>query len=202
MAAVPSEDPEGSGGDSARLVERIRSGDPNADRELVERFGRGLMILLRRSSRNRGDADDLYQETFRVALEKIRRGGLREPEKLAGFLAGIARNLVIEHYRRSSARPVESDDRAARDLADTATGPLEKLLRLERVEIVRRVLSELDSERDRQILFRFYLAEEDKRLICADLGLSSLHFNRVLFRARQRFRELFTELAGKDNGAG
>jgi hypothetical protein len=37
----------------------------------------------------------LYQETFRIALEKIRRGDVREPEKLSGFMGGIARNLVI-----------------------------------------------------------------------------------------------------------
>ena len=31
--------------------------------------------------------------------------------------------------------------------------------------------------------------------ICRDLGLTSLHFNRVLFRARERYRELFDERA-------
>jgi RNA polymerase sigma-70 factor (ECF subfamily) len=55
---------------------------------------------------------------------------------------------------------------------------------------VRRLIGELDTDRDRQILYRFYIAEEDKERICADLELSSLHFNRVLFRARQRFKEL------------
>ncbi len=47
-----------------------------------------------------------------------------------------------------------------------------------------------ETDRDRQILYRFYIAEEDKERICADLDLSSLHFNRVLFRARQRFKDL------------
>jgi hypothetical protein len=28
-------------------------------------------------------------------------------------------------------------------------------------------------------------------VICRDLQLSDLHFNRVLFRARQRYKELF-----------
>ena len=30
-------------------------------------------------------------------------------------------------------------------------------------------------------------------MICRDLNLSDLHFNRVLFRARQRYRELFVQ---------
>jgi RNA polymerase sigma-70 factor (ECF subfamily) len=41
------------------------------------------------------------------------------------------------------------------------------------------------------------VAEEDKARICADLGLSSLHFNRVLNRARDRYRELYLEAVRK-----
>ena len=52
---------------------------------------------------------------------------------------------------------------------------------------------ELASERDRQILFRFYIAEDEKEAICRDLRSASLHFNRVLFRARERYRELYLE---------
>jgi RNA polymerase sigma-70 factor (ECF subfamily) len=52
-------------------------------------------------------------------------------------------------------------------------------------------MAELGSDRDRQLLFRFYVGEEDKDRLCRDLDLSSLHFNRVLFRARQRYKELY-----------
>jgi len=44
--------------------------------------------------------------------------------------------------------------------------------------------------RDRDLLMRFYLHDEDKALICRELNLSEEHFNRVIFRARNRFREL------------
>jgi RNA polymerase sigma-70 factor, ECF subfamily len=57
------------------------------------------------------------------------------------------------------------------------------------------VINELPSDRDRQILFRFYIAEEEKERICADLCLTGLHFNRVLFRARARYRELYEKTA-------
>jgi RNA polymerase sigma-70 factor (ECF subfamily) len=58
------------------------------------------------------------------------------------------------------------------------------------------VIDELPTDRDRQLLFRFYIAEDDKERICADLGLTSLHFNRVLHRARERYKELY-ESRGK-----
>ena len=75
---------------------------------------------------------------------------------------------------------------------------MERLLADERANVARKVLAELDSERDRQILFRFYVADETKARICADLGLSSLHFNRVLFRARGRYRALYQAMFPKD----
>jgi RNA polymerase sigma-70 factor (ECF subfamily) len=49
----------------------------------------------------------------------------------------------------------------------------------------------MPNERDIQVLYRFYIADDEKEQICADLGLTSLHLNRVLHRARERFRELY-----------
>ena len=110
-------------------------------------------------------------------------------------MCGLARNLTIDHIRRS--RPVDSIDTT--DPSDPTPGQLERLLADERAMIARKVLEELDSDRDRQILFRFYVADDSKAQICADLGLSSLHFNRVLFRARERYRALYQTIASKDS---
>jgi hypothetical protein len=40
------------------------------------------------------------------------------------------------------------------------------------------------------LLKRFYLNDQAKEHICQELRLSEEHFNRVIFRARNRFREL------------
>lgn len=71
------------------------------------------------------------------------------------------------------------------------------LLRKEKARAIRQVLRQLNSERDREVLYRFYIAEEHKEQICADLGLTNLHFNRVLYRARERFRELCERITKK-----
>ncbi|HEY7213019.1 MAG TPA: sigma-70 family RNA polymerase sigma factor, partial [Thermoanaerobaculia bacterium] len=150
-----------------------------------------------RHTNGRPEAEDLYQETFRLALEKLRRGELREPAKLPGFLAQIARNLAIEHYRKIGRRKTESDSEALLGFAAPGTGPLAELLTRDNAALVRRVLRDLANERDRQILLRFYIAEEDKDRICADYGLTNLQFNRVLHRARQRYRELYLTRRGE-----
>src|SRR5262249_27402759 len=77
------------------LVSRIRAGSRQAEAELVERYNHGVMIIIRREVRDTAVADDIYQEAFRIILEKIREGDIREPERLSGFVCGVARNLVI-----------------------------------------------------------------------------------------------------------
>jgi len=184
---------------AAELVRRIRDGDATAEAEIVSRYRRGVALLIRRASVDTSAADDVHQQTFIIALEKIRHGDVREPEKLSGFIASVARNLMIGHFRKAAADRMpasEQEDRAA----DPAPGPLDNLLKIEKAAIVRRVLSELPSERDREILFRFYIAEDDKDAISRDLGLTSLHFNRVLFRARERYRELYAEITSGSLG--
>lgn len=175
----------------ADLVGRIRAGDPQAEAELVERYSRGVALFIRRETGGASAADDLFQETFRIALEKIRRGDLREPEKLSGFVCGIARNLVIDYFRRAARQDGLIEIEEAAHLPLPAPSQLEELLLKEKAALVRRVINELPSDRDRQALFRFYIAEEEKESICADLGLTGIHFNRVLHRARERYRELY-----------
>jgi RNA polymerase sigma-70 factor, ECF subfamily len=182
---------------AAEIVRRIQSSDPGAEEELVARFSRGLLFHLRRLTGDPALAEDLHQETFRIALPKLRREGLAEPERLGGYLLRIGRNLFLGGYRRRTRRgeDVALDPEEILDLPDVDTGQLSRLLKDEELREVRRLIAELGNDRDRQILFRFYVAEEDKQRICADLGLTSLNFNSVLFRARQRLKELL-ERAG------
>ena len=88
-------------------------------------------------------------------------------------------------------RGVSLEDAETSTISDSSPDQLSQVLRKERANAIHQVLKELNSERDREVLYRFYLAEEDKDEICADLALSALHFNRVLHRARERFRKLY-----------
>jgi RNA polymerase sigma-70 factor (ECF subfamily) len=173
------------------LVSRIREGDRQAEAELVERYSLGVMIIIRRVVRDTMAAEDIHQEGFRIVLEKIRRGDVREPEKLSGFVCGVARNLVIDHFRRAARQENKAEIEEAVSIPHPAPDQLQELLRKEKADLVRQVLKEMSNERDIQALYRFYIADDDKEQICADLGLTSLHFNRVLHRARERFRELY-----------
>lgn len=174
--------------DAEDLVRRIEGGDRGAESELAQRYSRGVRIIIERNLSDSAAVDDLCQETLLLAIRKVRNGDLRESSRLAGFIASVARNLVIEHGRRRRTEPMGKTEPAA------APTQLEGLLRNERSRRVHEVLEALPSQRDREVLFRFYLTGEEKDSICERFGLSSLHFNRVLCRARDRYRELYREL--------
>jgi RNA polymerase sigma-70 factor (ECF subfamily) len=175
---------------AADLVRRIAAGDASAEEALVERYRRGLLYLLRRLGALPDLGDDLQQETFRIVIERLRREGLADPAALASFLRATARNLLIAERRKTARRRTWGDTGELAEAVAPAPSQLQSVLLDEEAEIVRKLIGELPTDRDRQLLLRFYVGEEDKDTICTDLGLDHLHFNRVLFRARQRFKEL------------
>ena len=180
----------------AELVSRIRAGEPSADDELVRRYSRGVFFVINQLMPDRSQAEDVYQDSFRLALEKVRAGELREPERLSGFVCGLARNLVLEQFRKTRRRQELQEPEAGEDrpLPSLEPSQLDRLLRREQGELARQVLDALPSDRDRKVLYRFYIADDDKEEICADLGITSLHFNQVLCRARERYRQLFERM--------
>lgn len=212
-----------TGPNLCQLAERIRKGERAAEEEFVERFQRGLSLALRRRSQDPTLAEDLTQDTLLLVLEKIRRNEVRDPERLAGFIHGTARHLLQAH-RRKNARFVALEStsgetswadspgaggpwREPRRSNDSPTDPgepwaLSHLLREEEARLVRQLLDELTIERDRQLLVRFYLSHQAKSSICADLAIDEEHFRRVLFRARERLKELWQRFQKREQLLG
>ena len=180
---------EPSTSDTRRMVERIQNGDETAEEELVERFSDGLLLMLRRLTGNPTLADDLRQETLALVLTKTRNGEVRNPDALAAFIRSTARNLFIAD-RRKEKRYGELDLVAEKKAAQPE-GQLSQLIREQEAATVRRLLGELRLDRDRELLIRYYLGDDSPRDICHDLGVDPGRFNRVLFRARKRLRELW-----------
>lgn len=199
--AKSTADPHAAGRNEERareLADRIAAGDRGAEAELVATFSRGLLFFLKRESRSREQADDLHQETFRIALERLRGRGIDHPEALGAFLRGVASQLMRGEWRKEARRKTEPDEEAVAVAVDPRGGALPDLLERERAALVRRTIGELPIARDRQLLYRFYVAGETREAICRDLDLDAAHFHRVLFRARLRFKELFEELVDND----
>jgi len=111
MSAGHSDDPASttqlSEIDNERLVRAIIDGDRDAERAFAVRCLRPVRAMLLARSRNADVAADLVQDTMIEALCALRRGQLREPSKLSGFVLSVARN-VLNNYFRSGIRQPES----------------------------------------------------------------------------------------------
>lgn len=186
---------------ATELVQRIAAGDTEAENQLVERYSRGLLLMLTARTHDAVLAADLRQDTLIVAIEKLRNDGLGEPHKLAGYLSGIARNLVIAHRRKQARQKTSSDTDLIDRCADQRQGHYEHIEAEENAALVHRLLAELRVDRDREILTRVYVYDQDKDSICSELSLDSLHYNRVLYRARQRLRELLEAHVATEAGS-
>ncbi|HEX5736210.1 MAG TPA: sigma-70 family RNA polymerase sigma factor [Blastocatellia bacterium] len=179
------------------LVRRIIARDPRAEEELVLRYKDGVYQIIYQVTRNQPVTEDLCQETLMKALEKVRHGDVREPERLSGFICQMAKFIAIDYVRKMRAAMRIEEIGAAEQVPDPSPDPSKQVLDKENAEAVRKVLSEMKVQRDKDILFRYYILEEEKDKICADLKLSRDQFSRVIFRALQRYKELHLKLEGK-----
>jgi RNA polymerase sigma-70 factor (ECF subfamily) len=182
--------------EATRIVRGIRDGEDTAESELVERYSRGLRYLLLRRIGDDERARDLLQETLCIAIEKLRSTDLDNPERLAGYLRGIAVRVAFNAGRRRQREPVPVDIDAVAALEDAEPRQFENISREENDRAVRRLLESIPVARDRELLIRFYIYDQDKEEICRALNLNSLHFNRVLFRAKGRFRKIVEDDIG------
>lgn len=172
------------------LVARIAGGDRSAETELVQRFERGVRALIRRHCRS-GDpvVDDLVQDVLTDVIEQLRAGGIRDGAALPAYIRSTAVYATTAEYRRR--RPMQSVD-ALENLAG-GENPHTHVDVAQRAALLRRLLEEMPIARDREILSRFYLVEQDKDAVCRDLDIDPSHFHRVVFRARERFRALIEQ---------
>ncbi|MEM8981440.1 MAG: sigma-70 family RNA polymerase sigma factor [Pseudomonadota bacterium] len=179
----------------AELVARIQSGDSASEAALIRRYSRSLMTMLKQRTGDIQRAEDVHQDTFYIVLERLRspERSLEDPSKVAAFIHRTAEYVLIGEYRKESRRQTYADSEVIEQSRDPRSGQLERLIDSESQRAVRELVLTLNNERDRELLYRFYILQQEKPLICEVLSLTSVHFDRVISRARKRFRSLVEE---------
>jgi RNA polymerase sigma-70 factor, ECF subfamily len=165
---------------------------PRVNRESVERLlvteYPGLLVVLRRKARDPHLAADLLNDALVVALNNFDSGRIADPSHIGGYVFQVAMNLLRNH-RRSFAENVGK--RAEINDETLARVAVPDAVESDWSQRVRKLLEELPSPRDRSLLKRFYLDEEDKGSICSQLQISPLQFDKIIFRAKKRLLDAF-----------
>jgi RNA polymerase sigma-70 factor (ECF subfamily) len=176
----------------SRLVARARAGDARAFEELVRRHLRSAHAVALGVLGNPADAEDVCQDAFLAALEKLDE--CRDPERFAAWLTRIVRNQALNFRERRSLRqgePLEAaaPAAAAADTSDPA----------ERSELRGRLLAALESlpPSQREVVLLHDLEGWRHREIAALLGTSEGAVRVRLHEARRRLRAV---LEGETEG--
>ncbi len=174
----------------AKLVSRIRNGEEDAMAELYQVFAHGIRFYLCRQLGPQ-ELDDKVHDTFLIVVQAIRRGDLREPERLMGFVRTIVRRQVAAYIEQAVHRRREQADMDTPGmlLVDHHSTPEQNAIERQRRELIWSVLCRM-SNRDREILTRFYLYEETQKQICDEMSLTETQFRLLKSRAKARFGEL------------
>ena len=138
----------------AQLVTAAQLGDQEAQCALYERYRGSALALAYRKLGNWDEAEELVQDVFIHALDRI--GQLRVPEAFGGWLRQIVRRTAINQLTRR--RVTLTMDSAALDAASQHRDtPLTVALDSECREQVRNGLDRLGAI-DRQTLEAFYIS--------------------------------------------
>lgn len=166
------------------LACRARSGDEACYAELVRRYEQRLFNFLLRRTRHRVDAEDLTQETFLRAWQRLDR--YDEQWRFSTWLFTIGARLAVNHHRAQ--RPVVTSDALAfrpGEYLDPAASASFRELTGTLWELATRILSQ-----DQQTALWLRYAESlSIREIAQVLGKSEVATRVMLFRARDAMAE-------------
>lgn len=173
--------------EDAALVRLIAGAAPGvaqeAEAELCRRLSPRVRLYGLRHLRSEAAAADLAQQVLLLTLESLRAGRLREPERLASFVLGTCR-LVVLDLRRGAERRQRLLEQFGGDLSGAGT-PRAPELETERLaDCLRRL-----SERDRSVLVMAFYAERQTVEVAAELGLSPGNVRVIRHRALKQLRE-------------
>jgi RNA polymerase sigma-70 factor (ECF subfamily) len=195
----PESIPPQAQSDWARLVQKIQRGDSDALTELYHVFARGVKFYMYRQLGPQ-DLDDRLHDAFLVVVQAIQRGDLRDPDRLMGFVRTIVRRQVatrIDEIVQTRKEQVAIDHGPV--LADHTHTPEQQAMSQQQVQLMAKILRGM-SERDREILTRFYIREQSQEQICDEMNLTETQYRLLKSRAKARFGEMGRRILARDRG--
>ena len=172
--------------EDAALARAVAGGRPEerraAEAELYRRFAPRVRLYGLRHLRDRHAAADLAQQVLVMTLERLREGRLREPEKLASFVLGTARMVVMDQRRGAARREALLERFGDRDEAAGAAEP--RVLEEARLADC---LARL-AERERSVLVLSFYADKPADEAGRELGIAAGNVRVIRHRALDKLR--------------
>lgn len=169
------------------LVQAVLRKDRKATAELVRVYSDPVYRYVRFRLHPRVEAvEDLVQEVFLTAWKSLERYGGEAP--LRAWLLGIARHKVQDHYRQMLRQASLPED--VEEWEETGE-TMEALVMGQQAQgRVMEVLAELPEDYRLVLLWRYW-EQQSAEVMAAETGRSSKAVERLLARARGKFKEIW-----------
>jgi RNA polymerase sigma-70 factor, ECF subfamily len=168
--------------DDGALARRIMAEpDSAAESELCRRFAPRIRLYGLRHLRSEAAAADLMQEVLLMTLQKLRAGAIREPDRLASFVLGTCRQVVVDG-RRSGTRRERILDAYSADFESLTDD--EPMLDADRLQ---QCLERLP-ERERTVLIMTFYDDRPAGAVGEELRLSAGNVRVIRHRGIERLK--------------
>jgi RNA polymerase sigma factor (sigma-70 family) len=185
--------PTGTFADEAQLIAAILRKDRKAAADFVAAHADAIYAYVRHRLAPRLErVEDLVHDVFLAALMNL--AGFRGTSSLRSWLLGIARHKVEDYYRQRLHEPDAIADGAEHDEPADADPPIEE--RIDRARAAARIhdiMQRLPESYSIVLLWRYW-ENRSVREIANATGKTEKSIERLLARARSRFRELWNEV--------
>lgn len=174
------------------IIQRISQGDVEAFREIIQRYQRMIFVFIYKMVNNTQDAEDLTQEVFVKAYEKL--SSYRGESQFSTWLHTLARNRTIDFLRR---RKIHDSDEQLAYIPSQARdeSPQDSLLNKEKRKEIERAFSML-SDSYREVIVLRCTHEYPFEKIASLLGIAESTARVRYLRARQEFAKLLSRMEG------
>jgi len=189
-------------GTSKTLLQRLRANDSEAWRVMVQLYTPLVRHWATRGGVRGVDVEDVTQEVLQAAATHLQNFRRDKPgDSFRGWLRGITRNMVLQHFRKSGRNPRGSGGTDAliqlhevEDAAgpDSDADPAEELdgLRRRALELVR-------GEFEERTWRAFWMTVVESRSpadIAAEMGVTPTAIRMAKSRVLRRLKETFGDL--------
>ncbi|MBW3543231.1 MAG: sigma-70 family RNA polymerase sigma factor [Planctomycetes bacterium] len=191
-----------SSSSSSTLLARVRQNDPEAWSRLCRIYAPSIYGWCRRAGLQDSDALDVGQEVFRTVARRIAAYRRTAPgDSFRGWLWGITRNKLKEHFRARPEAEASGGSAAARRLHELPEPPLEDSADVRvlgpQAALVRRVLAVIREDFDPQTFQAFWRTTVDEQpapQVAAELNITPGAVRQAKHRVLRRLREELSEL--------
>ncbi|WDD99204.1 RNA polymerase sigma factor [Thalassomonas actiniarum] len=181
------------------ILKRIKEGDRLAERALVRHYWRGLRFILLSKCQDPELTNDLLQDSFVIIINKARKNLIESPAALSSYIRQVGVHLLIAHFRKEKRRATTASEDIQIYSDDKIPDLFRELSSQEIFNKVQQLVNEMTVPRDKQLLRDYFVYGKSKQEICAAMDLSAEHFDKVLYRARNRLKQLVQIKLGSDS---